>query len=1099
MGSGDKYGDFVVTDLLGEGGMGAVWSARHEPTGQPAAIKLLRDMRASGETRAAFEAEVRMVARCRHPNVIRILDYGLTRGERWFAMERVDGGDLRAAPPRSWNEVRSVLAPVLRGLAHAHARGITHRDLKPENILVGTDGPVLTDFGLAHRLRSGQHTHAQLHVSGGTPLYMSPEQILGNWRDFGPWTDLYALGCITYEWVTGAPPFEHERVLDLVRMHLELEPPELVPRFSVPDGLVGWLAMLLDKPPHRRLGSAREALASLPAKFETVDETPTHVAAAGAPTLQVLPTIVHAPTLEATPPEPLSIAPLARLPSRADVKIPLEVPKTPMRSRGLDWQSSGVFALRPPLLESLAEHRRELWESLVDCVQSKTSKVVLIEGPDGAGIEPLAWWLAERAHEHAAARVFRAAHDVVPGPYHGLSGMLMKALRLDELDMASAAHRLGEQLETVGLGSMLPMAASAMMLDDRAGTAPSSRFTTVRRLVHNFSRGHVAVVILDDLHLSPDSCNFALDLARSPDRVMGPLLVLGLVSEQAQSGASARLRENPAVEVILVQPIAPEVLADELRRELRVDPGLAREIAQLTGGFSEYAIRLLGEWLRSGALQSSDGVWERVQSDDLSPTPIDRAELWQDHVHRLVWNDAELLQLGAAVELGDPASVPEWFACLEQLGLADSPELWDRLARSGLAERDDRLLRVKYSPFRDAVRSRLIDSFQMSAVHRALAEVLRRTELEATRRGQLANHLLKGGAPAEALREAVVALDEALRYRGTLKETLEQTIAIAEHARSLGAPIDATDALVLELAHAESARNHANAEEALRRTDAIWQRPDSFGARATLVRAAALMQLGQLADSQALLESRLEGPDDPAYQASMRRSLATLGLRLEDHELVENNTRLALRLLDAERDPVAVGWSYYRLADLERQRNNLERAHAELAEAREHFEVAGFEVGLGECMNVEGALYTTAERHSEALECYRRAHEMMRRAGSTWAVTARLNIALATIMLGEAASLNDTVAELRDELRSKNFELLNTFGVMVECAIAADLGDTERFDVAAYDAEARLLAMEESESDMRDLIEWIAERWASRDDELRARWLAGIFEQRTPD
>ncbi|MFP4599354.1 MAG: protein kinase domain-containing protein, partial [Persicimonas sp.] len=263
--------------------MGEVWYGEHHRTGEPVAVKVIgRTLTTSSAHKHAFEREVRMMARLDHPGVVQILDYGrvseaeasasqgdFTAQSPWLAMQFAAGGSLeRLAQLMDWKALRAILVSVLDALAHSHAHGLVHRDIKPANILLDPTRQgyrvLLSDFGLAHaitrsRAQALSDGDGDEQVRSGTPYYMAPEQVRGHWRDFGPWTDLYALGCVAYELACGRPPFESRNTTGLWLRHLDEPPPPLEPRFAVPDGFEEWLEVLLTKDPRGRFQSAADA------------------------------------------------------------------------------------------------------------------------------------------------------------------------------------------------------------------------------------------------------------------------------------------------------------------------------------------------------------------------------------------------------------------------------------------------------------------------------------------------------------------------------------------------------------------------------------------------------------------------------------------------------------------------------------------------------------------------------------------------------------------------------------------------------------------------------------------------------------------------
>ena len=178
-------------------------------------------------------------------------------------MEFVPKTLVTNAPVSNWRDLKRLLLELLSALKHAHARGAIHRDLKPSNILIDEAGlSRVSDFGVAFTGQIGDHGHEQMRTAG-TPEYMAPEQCHGMWRDFGPWTDLYALGCIAFEVCTGSPPFQDSNALSLMLTKLKGDLPELVSQITVPDGFEQWVKVCLQRNPQDRFQTAADAMEML--------------------------------------------------------------------------------------------------------------------------------------------------------------------------------------------------------------------------------------------------------------------------------------------------------------------------------------------------------------------------------------------------------------------------------------------------------------------------------------------------------------------------------------------------------------------------------------------------------------------------------------------------------------------------------------------------------------------------------------------------------------------------------------------------------------------------------------------------------------------
>jgi WD40 repeat protein/tRNA A-37 threonylcarbamoyl transferase component Bud32 len=252
-----------ILSELGRGGMGIVYKARQTRLKRLCALKIiLPGEHTGGEFRARFLAEAETIARLRHPNVVQIYGVGDHEGRPYFEMEYVEGGSLAArltGTPWAPGPAARMVAVLARAIGDAHHLGIIHRDLKPANILLTADGePKVSDFGLARSLASDvrlTHTGQLL----GTPCYMAPEQAEAGAVDAGPAADVYSLGAIAYELLTGHPPFRAAttlQTLDLVRSREPVPPRELQP--ATPRDLQTICLKCLEKEPGNRYSTAAE-------------------------------------------------------------------------------------------------------------------------------------------------------------------------------------------------------------------------------------------------------------------------------------------------------------------------------------------------------------------------------------------------------------------------------------------------------------------------------------------------------------------------------------------------------------------------------------------------------------------------------------------------------------------------------------------------------------------------------------------------------------------------------------------------------------------------------------------------------------------------
>ena len=259
--------------------MGVVYKAHDLMLDRDVAVKFLSPKYFSGaEAAARFLREARLVARLSHPNIMSIFDVGDDQGWQYLVFEYIPGNDLHAlmssrTDPWPVEEALLILKAALEALEYAHGQGVIHRDIKPENIMLTPQGQVkVTDFGLAFAHEEVRLTKDEGML--GTILYMSPEMIQG--KEIGPHTDLYSLGAVFYEMLTGEPPFAGEQVVQIISKVIHTEPVSLqVRRPDIPPALESVITRLLMKEPAQRYPSAQEALSALTEEMSVATQEPT--------------------------------------------------------------------------------------------------------------------------------------------------------------------------------------------------------------------------------------------------------------------------------------------------------------------------------------------------------------------------------------------------------------------------------------------------------------------------------------------------------------------------------------------------------------------------------------------------------------------------------------------------------------------------------------------------------------------------------------------------------------------------------------------------------------------------------------------------------
>jgi len=723
---------YQIEAVLGRGAMGVVYRARDTELDREVAIKVLPFAGLDHESRARLQHEARAAAALNHPHIVSVYDAGEEAGAPFIVMELVAGASLRGAGPLSLAEVAAIGRQLCEALEHAHAHDVVHRDLKPENVLLarGPDGPVakLADLGVAVT------GHTRITTEGaivGTAAYLAPEQALG--REVDGRSDLYALGVVLYELVTGRLPFTGDDALVVISQHLHapVTPPRAF-RADLPPALEAIILRLLAKDPAQRFPSARaaaEALAGL--------------ALDGA-------------------------APLAAAPETSRVAL-------------LEQLVRGRLVGRVAELHQL----RELWR----LAQQGRRHVALISGEPGAGKTRLAHEVVVFARLNGAAVLQGGCYEYeAASPYLPFVEALRRwvheqsteTLRARAGPMAAELVKLAPELEA-RLGRIAPsppLGASEERL---------RLFDHVARLLQGLAGDHGLLLFIDDLHWA-DAGSLALlhYLMRNLERER--LLVLATYREveldRAHPLAAALVeweRERLITRVRLERFQLEETAAllASLFGQDTVSPEFAAVVHGETEGNPFFIEEVVKSLIEQGQIYRAGSGWDRKEVRELTIPQSVKAAIGR-RLDRLSPGCAEALHTAAAIgkvfafgELAASSAAGE-DALLDALDEACGAQLLQPRAAETFAFTHDKIREVLLEELNPIRRRRL---------HQRIGEGLETLGPGAQRQAErLAFHFNQSGDLARAFRygmeaarqaEQLFALDEALELYARARECAE--------------------------------------------------------------------------------------------------------------------------------------------------------------------------------------------------------------------------------------------------------------------------------------------------------------------------------------
>jgi tetratricopeptide (TPR) repeat protein len=1108
-------GPFRLLAPIAQGGMGEVWRGEHVEERVPVAVKVMTSI-ASREPRyrAAFAGEVRHMASLDHPAIALVFDHGeigeaaarasegrLASGSPYLVMEYASGGTLADANVASWRALKAILTSLLDALAHAHARGVVHRDLKPGNVLVGaaTDhrpGLKLTDFGIARALDRPTHTETPVEFAG-TLTYMAPEQILGRWRDDGPWTDLYALGGVAWRLATGRAPFHGQQGANLRRAHLLDAPPPFLPRVPVPDGFEAWLRRALEKDLHRRWQRAADAAWALADLPDPDEPSPGGIAPAPQRILVPEPTTLYQdPDLVATelpdlPDEDVQLVATGgavarpQAPARHDAPpVPPTWRRPPGRPRppALSDVGLAMWGLRRVPAAGREPERDALWTALRTVHEERRAGLVVVRGPSGVGKHQLLDAVVERAHELGAAHVLHVEHapDEVPG--HALARLGVRELRTAHLWRPEVEERVEAWLDAHGgpdrelSAALTELLCPATARDTAAGArvvrleTAAERHTALRRLVERLAADRAVILRLDEVQYGADALDFVAHLLDAQGLHPSAVLVLLSASDDAlperewAANRLERLAARPGASIVRLGPLDPQHHAALVRELLPLDPALARVVEERTARTPLLAVQLVGDLVQRRALEPGPKGF-RLRSGATVDVPDDLQAAWIGRVAR--WLDGlggeATLQLERAAVLGREVDRREW-AEVGGRALTDVRRaVLERLLEARAARRTDSGFVFVNDTLREALLRAAREAGRLEAHHEACAELARRLRDDGASGAneRLGMHLLGAGRREEAIEPLLRGVSERRRtvgFRGAMA-----LLDVAEQAAA-SAGIPASDARwgALRADRVRLLRSVGDIGASIALAEQTTADARRHGWRDILPLVATERAYGhlmryQLDEARRAAEEVLQDPELAADPMARGRTLSVLGGIAVRERAPDRALELLTEALACFRGHDDQAADCRRsMAQAAFERGDLPGARRLLMEALAWYEPAGVRYGIAEC---HGALGEIARREGDlagAEDAYRRAVATLDALGSAHAVLPRLNLGITRHLRGDDPGARATLeAGLRSVTEKDRGSLVGTIHALLLPVVAA-LGDWAAFDAHLADTK-RLL------------------------------------------
>jgi serine/threonine protein kinase len=953
-------GRYRTERLLGRGGMGEVWLCTDLDRTVPVAVKAVRpDVLADDDAARLFHGEVVAAARLSHPGIVAVYDLLRDGGATYLVMAYRPGKALSrfADRVRHFSFVHEVLKQIVSALAYAHARGVLHLDIKPDNVIVESRADAvrttLVDFGIARVRTPGEGIQKWLRRDAvlGTLDYMAPEQCAGKLDRFGPWTDLYSIGAMGFELCAREAPFPETGPTSIFKRLTE-RAPKLVPAIEgVPSEFVDLCEVLLSTEPSARPTHAADVLHALEAmrpgalvvpdagdprpraietsaatgavpRPATPSEAVTRDVLGGGPrtTPQDLATsdtvsleadaITTAPTLAVTSDRAqvetiMSRESVPRITgeiSRESIAQYLDAAKGFEVERDPEPGAYGLFGLRELALIGREDERSVLWEALRSAILEPGVRVVLLEGPAGAGKSRVAREAMERGHELGLSSALQTSWSAEGSGDEGLRGMIENLLDSRGASLEGVKRRLSFWLErSPGRHDAFAREVELLLRPPKEAAPDAGMPLRVAvDAIELAAKRRPVIVWLDDVQWSRGQAASLVRALLDRSRDL-PVCVVATAREDEDRSAQEALAGTAGDRGarVAMKQLDEAATRRMVRGLLDVDDELCELLASRAEGNPLFVTQLLADLVREEAVEWREGRYRMSKAFDLSSVPSNIGALWD---RRLARSGADRRLLGALALVRDRVST-EVAGELAKLVGAGLFAAIDRALVEGLATRTGGTYAWVHGLLRDHLVATL-EATERPTLHAAAAKSLEPLVGQEDVQEERARHLQAAGE-----REAACAcmLDagawsERRAENETRRRRLLTLVDWAEAAR-LG-PLHAR--ALAELAHSEAVRGDAgSAERLVGEAVALAERAPAHAAwiharEGQVARLRGRASEGEAASEVALRVAKETG--DRGAEAAVLVQLGVDAMRRDDKNLAASRWNDAMGLYRAAGD-----------------------------------------------------------------------------------------------------------------------------------------------------------------------------------------------------